>query len=187
VDTESGRYDVHNNAANVKVHHRAGILTAGAVIELDINAVITGNIGPDAFATLRADYVEIYNGVSGTVKEAIVSLTAAELEPAPLANVEEHWGEASRGMCLQPSSYLALATNEGISQQVADTRQRATCSRTRVDDLPRDVRCFIEVDGATYGQLQIRAPLSEQSVEAIALRMIRTGLADEWAQMSERE
>lgn len=93
VDVESGRYDVHNNASHINAHHAAGIVTAGAVIELDVDAVATGNIGPNAFATLRAGFVEIFTGVTGTVEEAIIRFKSGQLEPAPLANVEGHWKE----------------------------------------------------------------------------------------------
>ena len=53
--------------------------------------VITGNVGPKAFAALQAANVKVYPGVTGTVKEAVEKFKAGELQPADGANVEGHW------------------------------------------------------------------------------------------------
>jgi predicted Fe-Mo cluster-binding NifX family protein len=52
-----------------------------------MTAVITGNVGPKAFATLQAGNVKIYAKASGTVKEAIEKFKAGQLEPADQGNV----------------------------------------------------------------------------------------------------
>lgn len=95
VDTESGEHMVHNNATCAKEVHAAGIVTAAVVIELGVDAVITSNIGPKAFDTLRHGYVKVYSGVSGTVEQGVGKFKAGELEPSTAGNVEGHWGESS--------------------------------------------------------------------------------------------
>ena len=59
--------------------------------DLGVEAVITGHVGPKAFATLRAGNVTIYTGASGTVAEALKQFEAGALEEAGDADVEGHW------------------------------------------------------------------------------------------------
>jgi predicted Fe-Mo cluster-binding NifX family protein len=91
VDTDTGEFSVHDNTQNLNAAQGAGIQAGRAVVDLGVEAVITGNVGPKAFATLEAGNVKIYPGASGTVKEAIEKFKAGELQPAGRANVEGHW------------------------------------------------------------------------------------------------
>jgi len=90
-DTETGAFTAHDNVQNPNAAQGAGIQAAQAVVELGAQAVLTGNVGPKAFATLQAGSVTIYPGASGTVRKALESLKAGRLEPAAKANVEGHW------------------------------------------------------------------------------------------------
>ena len=91
VDTETGDRVVHDNAQNLNAVQGAGIQAGRTVIDLGVAAVITGNVGPKAFATLRAGGVEVYSGAAGTVAEALEKFQAGELPRASEANVEGHW------------------------------------------------------------------------------------------------
>lgn len=91
VDTETGDYSCHDNQQNLNAAQGAGIQAARNVIELGAEAVITGNLGPKAFATLQAGHVTMYTGAQGTVQEALVRLRNGELLPVSKPNVEGHW------------------------------------------------------------------------------------------------
>lgn len=91
VDTGSGRFTPHDNAQNLNAPQGAGIQAGRAVVELGVEAVITGNVGPKAFAALEAGGVAVYPGASGTVSEAVEQFKAGQLQPAGKANVEGHW------------------------------------------------------------------------------------------------
>jgi len=91
VDTETMQATVHDNTRNLNAAQGAGIQAAQAVCDLGAGAVITGNVGPKAFATLRAAGIAIYLGASGTVRHAIEQFRQGRLEPAGNANVEGHW------------------------------------------------------------------------------------------------
>ena len=69
-DTETGNFETVENG-NVQSHGGAGIQSGQLVASKGINAVLTGNIGPNAHQVLSAAGITVYTGVSGTVKEAI--------------------------------------------------------------------------------------------------------------------
>ena len=91
VDTETGEFSPHDNTQNLNAAQGAGIQAGRNVVDLGVEAVLTGNVGPKAFATLQAANIKIYPGASGTVKEAIEKFKAGEYQPADGANVTGHW------------------------------------------------------------------------------------------------
>ena len=91
VDTDSGEFSGHDNAQNLQAAQGAGIQAAQAVARLGAEAVLTGHVGPKAFATLRAGNLAVYTGVTGTVRDAIKQFQAGQLKLAAQANVEGHW------------------------------------------------------------------------------------------------
>lgn len=91
MDTETENFDVHNNEVNLNAVQGAGIQTGQNIANLDVEAVITGNVGPNAFKTLTAAGVKIYLAKKQTVAEAIQSFKAGTLHEVDHANVEGHW------------------------------------------------------------------------------------------------
>ena len=91
VDTDSGEFTAHDNVQNLSAVQGAGIQAARNVVELGVSAVITGNVGPKAFATLQAGNVESYVGATGSVSDAVGQLKAGQLECVSKPNVEGHW------------------------------------------------------------------------------------------------
>ena len=96
VDTESGQFAAHDNRLNLTAPQGAGIQAGRAVIELGASVVITGNVGPKAFDTLKAGGVRVYSGVSGVVEEAVAAFKAGGIEVVDKATVEGHWAGPSR-------------------------------------------------------------------------------------------
>ena len=90
-DTETGESAAADNAQNVNAAQGAGIQAGRNVVELGVKAVITGHVGPKAFATLHAGGVKIFTGVSGTVANAIDQFKAGKLKQSAGADVEGHW------------------------------------------------------------------------------------------------
>ena len=91
VDTDSDEFIVHDNTQNLNAAQGAGIQAGRAVVDLAVEALITGNVGPKAYATLQAGNVKVYPGASGTVREAVEEFKAGKLQPADKPNVEGHW------------------------------------------------------------------------------------------------
>ena len=90
-DTDTGAFSVADNAQNLNAAQGAGIQAGRNVADLGAEVVITGHIGPKAFATLQGGGVKVYTGARGTVADAIAQFRAGELKPAAAPNVEGHW------------------------------------------------------------------------------------------------
>ncbi len=91
VDLDTGEQAVHDNAQNLNAAQGAGIQAARAVAELGASALVTGHVGPKAFATLRSAGIEVYTGAAGTVGEALEQFRRGALSTAEGADVEGHW------------------------------------------------------------------------------------------------
>lgn len=90
VDTETGDFQTNDNTVNLNAARGAGIQTGQNIANLGVEAVITGNVGPNAFKTLNAAGVRIFLTEQQTVQEAIDSFKAGKLKEVNQANVEGH-------------------------------------------------------------------------------------------------
>jgi predicted Fe-Mo cluster-binding NifX family protein len=70
----------------------AGPQAAQTIANKGVKAVITGNIGPNAFQTLKAANIKIYQGASGTVKETLTKYEIGELKELSNSSVSDHFG-----------------------------------------------------------------------------------------------
>ena len=68
VDIDSGEFEAVKNP-NQDTVGGAGIQSGQLIADKKVDAVLTGNVGPNAFETLRAAGVMLITGVSGTVLE----------------------------------------------------------------------------------------------------------------------
>ena len=91
VDTETEKSEAHDNTVNLNAAQGAGIQTGQNIANLDVDAVITGNVGPNAFRTLSAARVKVFLADKQTVRQAIDSFKAGKLKEVEQANVEGHW------------------------------------------------------------------------------------------------
>ncbi|RKY26106.1 MAG: dinitrogenase iron-molybdenum cofactor biosynthesis protein [Planctomycetota bacterium] len=103
VDTETGEFSASDNGQNLNAAQGAGIQAGKNVVDLGVEAVVTGHVGPKAFATLQAGGVKVYTGAAGpagaeadsaetlTVAEAIEQFKAGQLKQTNDADVEGHW------------------------------------------------------------------------------------------------
>ena len=70
----------------------AGIQAAQFVIERGAQAVVTGNVGPNAFNVFRSAGVPIYLFGGGTVREAVEAFKSGKLQSIGDANVQAGMG-----------------------------------------------------------------------------------------------
>ena len=91
VDTDSGQFDAHDNTKNIHAVQGAGIQAGRTVVDLGVEAVITGHVGPKAFGALQAGGIKVYQSTSETVQDALDALKTDQLRAVEKANVEGHW------------------------------------------------------------------------------------------------
>ena len=91
VDAESMEFEVLSNE-NAMASGGAGIQAAQTIANKGIDAIITGNVGPNAFQTLSAAGIKVFTGASGTIKEAIEKYKKGELKETGGPNVGSHSG-----------------------------------------------------------------------------------------------
>jgi len=90
-DTDTNDFVIHDNTVNLNAAQGAGIQTGQNIANLDVEAVITGNVGPNAFRTLHAAKVKVFLAEKQTVQEAIDAFKAGQLKEVNQASVEGHW------------------------------------------------------------------------------------------------
>ncbi len=76
---EKGKLEKAIPNTGVQAIRGAGIAAAQTVVSQGATVVITGNVGPNAFAVLQQSGVKLYNGVGMTVKEALDKFKDNEL------------------------------------------------------------------------------------------------------------
>jgi predicted Fe-Mo cluster-binding NifX family protein len=80
VDTETLRYEAIRNP-NIDTGGGAGIQSGQIMAERQVKAVITGDMGPNAFQTLNAAGISVMTGASGSIRQAIEKYKMGELKP----------------------------------------------------------------------------------------------------------
>ena len=91
IDTDTDQVEVHDNTPNLNAMQGAGIQAGRKVAELGVKGILTGHVGPKAFATLQAAGITIYSGATGTVAQAIEKFKKGELNTSGAPDVEGHW------------------------------------------------------------------------------------------------
>ncbi len=97
IDTDTMDYEAIENPA-MSAGGGAGTQASQLVISKGAQAVLTGNVGPNAFNALNSAGVKIYVGVSGNIKDAVEKFKKNELNPIDDASVGAHYGSGGRGM-----------------------------------------------------------------------------------------
>jgi len=77
---------------NIDSSGGAGIQSGQLISEKQVKAVLTGNVGPNAFQTLKAAGIDVISGVSGTVKEAIEQYKNNNFKTTDGPSVDSHFG-----------------------------------------------------------------------------------------------
>ena len=70
----------------------AGISTAQTIAGKGIEAVLTGNCGPNAYQVLSPAGIKVITGVSGKVQDAVQDYKAGKYQASSQPNVPGHFG-----------------------------------------------------------------------------------------------
>ena len=99
-DSETYAFEAVSNEAAM-ASGGAGVRAAQTVTSMDVDAVLTGSVGPNAFPALQDAGIKILAGVSGTVKAAIENYNNdgyQELATPGPSNVGKGQGGPGRGL-----------------------------------------------------------------------------------------
>jgi predicted Fe-Mo cluster-binding NifX family protein len=91
VDTETMHFEAIGNPERDTLRG-AGFEAAEFVVERGAQAVVTGNVGPNAFSVFQSSGVPVYLSGRGTVREAVEAYETGRLQPVEGANVPTHSG-----------------------------------------------------------------------------------------------
>jgi len=150
VDTESMEFEVVSNPA-ISAPGGAGIQAAQFIIERGAQAVLTGNVGPNAYNVFQAAGVPIYLLTGGMVREAVEAYKAGRLPSAADASVQAHagmgmgrgMGRGAWGMTPPPSPQPAPPASRqeevaALKQIASDLRQQLAEVMERLDKLEKE-------------------------------------------------
>ncbi len=96
LNTETMDYEALPNSS-IGVAHGAGIGSAQNVAQQNVEAVITGHVGPNAHMALSQAGIEVYTGANGTVLEAVEAFKSGKLSKAKSPTVGGHFGQGGGG------------------------------------------------------------------------------------------
>jgi predicted Fe-Mo cluster-binding NifX family protein len=91
VDPESMEFEALPNES-MNAMGGAGIQAAQNVANKQVEVVLTGNIGPNAFQTLEAAGVKVVTGLAGTIKDVVEKFKTGDLKETAQPNVGSHSG-----------------------------------------------------------------------------------------------
>ena len=91
VDSESMQFEAVPNLAATS-GSGAGIQAAQTIASKQVQVMITGNVGPNAFKALSAAGIQIITDVSGKVNEIIEKFKNGLLSETKEPTVKEHFG-----------------------------------------------------------------------------------------------
>jgi len=91
VNPETMEFEAIENSS-LSAAHGAGIQSGQMMSSKDVSVVITGSVGPNAFQTLTAAGIQIFQSPGGTVAQAIEAYISGRLQPVT------QFGPAHAGM-----------------------------------------------------------------------------------------
>ncbi len=92
VDTEKSEVIESISNENAQAAGGAGPQAAQLLAGRNIEAVVLGNVGPNAIEALKAARVKVYSGVTGTVEETLKKFLEGSLKLVAEATVSSHSG-----------------------------------------------------------------------------------------------
>ncbi len=75
----------------------AGIQTGQMIANKGAKAVITGNVGPNAFRVLASTNLKVYSGITGSIRDAVEKFKKGELKEISGPDVGSHFGSGGGG------------------------------------------------------------------------------------------
>ncbi len=129
-DPETMAFEAIDNSSAAAVGG-AGISAGQVITERGVEAVLTGNCGPNAYQVLSAAGIKVITGTSGKVKDVIEGYQAGKFKPGGQANVPDHFGTGAN-----PSMGASPSTGRGLGIGRSKGRGMGRCRGMRAGTTP---------------------------------------------------
>jgi predicted Fe-Mo cluster-binding NifX family protein len=96
IDPDNMNFEAVENSAGM-ASGGAGTATAQIIADRGVEAVITGNCGPNAYQVLAAAGIKVITRASGKVSEAVQDFKSGKLRASSQPNVTGHYGMGQAG------------------------------------------------------------------------------------------
>lgn len=137
VEPETMSFEAVENPA-VGAAGGAGIQAAQFVVARGAQAVVTGNVGPNAFDVFGAAGISVYLFSGGTVREAVEAYQAGQLPVSGGASVSEHSGMGrgmGRGKGMGRRMSAPPATSVSREEEIASLKKKAGDLRKQMAEI----------------------------------------------------
>ncbi len=149
VDPTTMAFEVIENAS-ISATQGAGIATAQMIAGKGVEAVLTGNCGPNAYQALEAAQVKVVTGVTGTVRDAALAYKEGRLQSVSQANVASHHGMGAgqgRGMgggmggamAARPQPSVPAGGSDAVVGLLRELKGEMDALRQQVSDVNRRI------------------------------------------------
>ncbi len=122
VDPQSMQFEALDNS-NAMAAGGAGISTAQMIASKEVEVVLTGNCGPNAYQTLSVAGIQVISGVSGKIKDAVEAYKTGGLQPSAQPRVGSHYG-MGMGSGMGRGMGRGMGMGPGIMPQAATQAMR---------------------------------------------------------------
>ncbi len=150
VETDTLAFEAVENPG-VGAPSGAGIQAAQLVVERGAQAVVTGNVGPNAFAVFQSAGVPIYRFGGGTVREAVEAFKAGRLQTVTDAHGQAGMGMGGgrgrgrgRGMGMGWTATPPAPSAAPASTPAASREEEITALKNMVGDLRKQLAEVVE-------------------------------------------
>lgn len=96
VDPDTMNFETIENSSRMAAGG-AGIASGQTIVDKGVEAVLTGNCGPNAHQVLSAAGIKIITGISGKVRDAVKAYKEGRLKNTDQPTVEAHFGMGDLG------------------------------------------------------------------------------------------
>ncbi|MBN1889906.1 MAG: NifB/NifX family molybdenum-iron cluster-binding protein [Thermoflexales bacterium] len=138
VDTDDLSFQAVENPA-IAAPGGAGVQAAQFVLQQGARAVVTGNVGPNAYQVFESAGIPVYLHEGGTVREAVEAYRAGRLTAVGGASAAEHSGMGKSGAAAaQPGTASRAEEIAALQKTAGDLRQQLAQVMERLDRLEKN-------------------------------------------------
>ena len=135
VDTDTMTWEAADNDA-ITASGGAGIQSAQFIIQHGAQAVVSGNVGPNAFQVFQAAGVPVFQHQGGTVKQVAAAFKEGQLRPLGGANVPSHIGLSMPRPVAKPNRNAEIGQ---LQDKARELRQQLAQIMERIEALEKEI------------------------------------------------